>query len=133
MKRILRNYLSFLLPLVAFGVLFALPAHAQNAHLKKLVGDWELSKQNESNEKRTISFTNNNRQITGEYVDADGERKTTTPVQFANGAYSFRIIEFNLVFRKLKFVNGKLVGEMVDTAVKGRVVPELISMSKKGS
>lgn len=133
MTRTLSDYFTPLRLIAALVCLaFMASAAVQDSPLVRLVGNWELSKINDPNVKRTIRFTNDSGQITGVFITSDSQSKTVTDIRFKDGAYSFRVPDLRLVFTKVTFINKNLEGEMIDDGeVKGRIVPQAIRMIRK--
>ena len=121
-----------------FIFLLLLPAtsanYAQNSELRRLIGNWELTRINVEGVKGTISFTSKAGQTTGAFRSSDGKTSEINDIRFQHGAYSFRVPSLNLVFKDLKFVGTKLEGNLIDNSEsnpKGRLVPLAVRMTKK--
>lgn len=138
MTKKLNDCFLFLLLIAGFiGLVFTSSTHAQDKQLKKLSGNWDLSKINDSNVKRAISFTITTEQTTGVFTDSNGQNKTITNIKFSNGAYSFRVPDLGLVFKSIKFSGKNLEGNMIDSNMidnsseKPRLVPQAVRLVKK--
>lgn len=89
-KDIEPSKLLVLSAIIFVGFLF-FGASTTQAQINKLVGDWELSKTDDSNDARQISFKMNGSTITGSYTNAAGEKSQITAISLSGATYSFKI------------------------------------------
>jgi hypothetical protein len=80
----------------------------------QVIGDWVLSKKADAKQKRQVTFEKKNGQLTGYYRTKTGKKVPITGARFANDSFSFQVPSVNLIFRKGKFANGRLEGEVID-------------------
>jgi hypothetical protein len=119
---------------LALTATFAAPVQAQQPG--QVVGDWMLSKKADANQRRQVTFEKKNGQITGYYRTRTGKKVPITGARFANNSFSFQVPSVNLIFRKGKFANGRLEGEVIDGnpgAMQNKPQPvQLVRLSKRG-
>jgi hypothetical protein len=97
---------------LALSAVFITPVEAQQPG--QVIGDWVLSKKGDVTQKRQVTFEKQNGQLTGYYRTRTGKRVRITGARFVNNSLSFQVPSVNLTFRKGKFANGRLEGELID-------------------